>query len=879
MPSTHLEAEEAGGEKASTFAPELGISPGTGDSFFADLPLDSISTGLTDTLDYNYFGFEQLFNQDSSDANFIPSRSSSSLLLPMPASLTSNNFTAETTSTPSESMDVFSTEIEPPTHDLSSERLPSKIGARFSRDAVSILRQWLSANNERPYPNEDEKEMLQRKTGLNKTQIANWFANARRRAMAQHRPRSIESQTTQSSTRPVEIPRRPGTPTAGSRNRHLNPLDRWVDSPPEDEPATATAIARAIGSGHSTGIGDDYNIRAMRHASDGSLNASSTGTSNSSANSFSSAHSCGSRGPSRASTGSRSPSTSGILGNSRTRFKKRPGKRRRNITRSLGTPLNRFQCTFCTETFKTKHDWQRHEKSLHIPLERWTCAPNGPVIVCEHSNESYCAFCGELDPDAPHVTSHNPSLCQERTFSRKDHLKQHLRLVHNTTLVESLTENWKVPLLQVRSRCGFCGISIDTWEFRTNHLADHFKMGQTMAAWKGDWGFDVDVLKMVENSIPPYLIDSDRKTPDPYMASRAPIGSPRHAYELIQSELIWFLQNHVHETGDIPGYEMLQLEACRIIFAAEAIMLNETNTGPNPASWLRDLITSREDIAQKAQFGPIRSHAESALFVPKLHGKKSLFEACPLEAQLRDFVRVRWFLDHNVLSSSELQVEACRIISGIAQEFAALRYNAVSNWLIMLIGSSTDWLASFRKRAYDSVDQSGQRTELEAGNMALQDCRMSYVGAPDHVEGYRNATQDDCTAMDSLNSHGHLSTAAIQQMPSDIPRALRTTDPDHRPPWVLTKLFFLNDANFHRWQAMELGRWVLATMSPNNPNRHTPSDEELRHQARCILYDDDDPLNPTAADNAKWLRHFKRDFNIPDESSLDKGHEITNAIN
>lgn len=49
---------------------------------------------------------------------------------------------------------------------------------------------------------------------------------------------------------------------------------------------------------------------------------------------------------------------------------------------------------------------------------------------------------------------------------------------------------------------------------------------------------------------------------------------------------------------------------------------------------------------------------------------------------------------------------------------------------------------------------------------------------------------------------------------------------------------FLNDANCYRRLARELGRWVAATMSPNNPNSHVPSDAELQHQARWILYDE-----------------------------------------
>jgi hypothetical protein len=64
---------------------------------------------------------------------------------------------------------------------------------------------------------------------------------------------------------------------------------------------------------------------------------------------------------------------------------------------------------------------------------------------------------------------------------------------------------WKVATPEIRSRCGFCGIVMDTWTIRVDHLAEHFKTGYSMADWKGDWGFEVPVLDMVENSIPPCM--------------------------------------------------------------------------------------------------------------------------------------------------------------------------------------------------------------------------------------------------------------------------------------------------------------------------------------------------------------------------------------
>lgn len=50
--------------------------------------------------------------------------------------------------------------------------------------------------------------------------------------------------------------------------------------------------------------------------------------------------------------------------------------------------------------------------------------------------------------------------------------------------------------------------------------------------------------------------------------------------------------------------------------------------------------------------------------------------------------------------------------------------------------------------------------------------------------------------------------------------------------------FLLTDANCYRRLARELTRFVSSTMSPNNPNWHVPTDAEIQHQARWILFDE-----------------------------------------
>ncbi|KAL2674015.1 hypothetical protein Neosp_012461 [[Neocosmospora] mangrovei] len=122
--------------------------------------------------------------------------------------------------------------------------LPSKTGHRFSKDALQILKRWLALHSRYPYPTEQEKELLQRQTGLTKTQVSNWFTNTRRKRRAQPQ-RNPFSHTDNTPSGPIDISRRPGTPAVDSTT---NPLQRWVDSPPESEPASVTAIARAVAS-------------------------------------------------------------------------------------------------------------------------------------------------------------------------------------------------------------------------------------------------------------------------------------------------------------------------------------------------------------------------------------------------------------------------------------------------------------------------------------------------------------------------------------------------------------------------------------------------------------------------------------------------------
>lgn len=63
------------------------------------------------------------------------------------------------------------------------------------------------------------------------------------------------------------------------------------------------------------------------------------------------------------------------LATSASAYARRRRKRQHGTWRPIGsqhtTDARRYQCTFCTDTFKTKYDWRRHEITLHLSLEQW----------------------------------------------------------------------------------------------------------------------------------------------------------------------------------------------------------------------------------------------------------------------------------------------------------------------------------------------------------------------------------------------------------------------------------------------------------------------------------------------------------------------------
>lgn len=88
--------------------------------------------------------------------------------------------------------------------DPSTRKATAAAAARFPRAAVKILKDWMLAHIDHPYPTDEDKEMLKQETGLSIGQISNWMANTRRRQKA--RPKRSASPSLRPSTKVIDIP-------------------------------------------------------------------------------------------------------------------------------------------------------------------------------------------------------------------------------------------------------------------------------------------------------------------------------------------------------------------------------------------------------------------------------------------------------------------------------------------------------------------------------------------------------------------------------------------------------------------------------------------------------------------------------------------------
>lgn len=282
------------------------------------------------------------------------------------------------------------------------------------------------------------------------------------------------------------------------------------------------------------------------------------------------------------------------------------------------------------------------------------------------------------------------------------------------------------------------------------------------------------------------------------------------------------MQTHFDLSGKMPDNSSMQHEACRIVFASEVL---STKQDTRPSSWLRDLIMSSQQIADAAKFGPLRLRNECKFSSLQIIGRDNIFELCPLEAQLWTFVKAKE-ATAVVVTDESLREEASKIISYMEQ-ISKTPSDVFANWLIKLIYAGTDWLQEFKARACFS--QSGPATDLGSKDHVLG---LAYSSAPiERPLPLRMETVSPPSQSTLPNVHIDPATYQLAQGPNT------PQDEAHLFAPARSRMF-VNSANFFSWLVRDLARWTAATMSPNNPNCHIPTDEELQHQARCIVYDE-----------------------------------------
>jgi hypothetical protein len=414
-----------------------------------------------------------------------------------------------------------SADDSPNAHDASSAPSRPQGSCRFSKLARSILRTWFHEHKDNPYPTNEEKRELATKTGLKASQIALWLVNTRRRYRSKRQQTSGIStmgQTISSSQRLLDDNQEGIIARLHLQKpfQELNPMDRWKVTPMEQEPAALPVILATVAAAPEPNF-DPYLVhyRASLGHFPSDLQSGTCLSSHYDSSWARSRASYETGMPSLISGSSISDNTSfsnpmlnyAQSANAARDIPKDRRRRRGNVNKSAKPDSKErlFQCTFCSDcTFATKHDWQRHEKSQHLTLESWTCCLSGGTIQTHHGPA--CVFCHHLHPDTQHMETHNYSACQEkdpkeRTFYRKDHFQQHLRLTHESKF-HSRMEAWKAEVPHVLSRCGFCSATFTTWSARADHLAAHFKCRATMKDWVGDWGLEPHIAALVECVIP-----------------------------------------------------------------------------------------------------------------------------------------------------------------------------------------------------------------------------------------------------------------------------------------------------------------------------------------------------------------------------------------
>jgi hypothetical protein len=346
-----------------------------------------------------------------------------------------------------------------PNTDLLSPVSPSTVRRSCARrhtklppHALRQLRAWLEAHRDHPYPSPDEKRTLAQECGLTEKQVTTWFTNTRARKLPMPNEGSHGSSGDEGAYE-SDFSNIGGTPsyTTSPVFRYDTPSSNPYDTPLQG-PSTYEHPQLALQTSRRGKKKDYRRVNTNSPIDDSPVH--------------------------------KTPTTPSPL--------------------FLNHEQEMWQCTFCRQSLAPK-SWRRHEETQHRPKRQWTCLATGPrlTVASRTGTSSICAFCQLKDPSEDHLlNSHRILECSkkgemDRTFGRPDHLRQHVKNFHKTSLLDMVRDKWRTKSsaedVTESWTCGFCQEELNTWDTRETHIGNHFKDGLTMANWQQQARFDTPV--------------------------------------------------------------------------------------------------------------------------------------------------------------------------------------------------------------------------------------------------------------------------------------------------------------------------------------------------------------------------------------------------